>query len=668
VSGIAGIYHLDSRVVDRAVLRRMLDCMPNPDSDRIWTRSFVGLGHSQFATTREAVNEIQPTTNRSGTCCVTFDGRVDNREELIHRLRPALGKLTTPTDVQLLLHAYDVWGTECLKWVVGDFAFALWDSGQERMFCGRDTYGIRPFYYCFDGQTFLFGSDVRQIFEQPLIEVKVDDAKVAEWFSIAGRGYRVYRDLSRTFFQGIAELPFGHFLLVDRAGLHVRRYWEPSQIGTIRYSRMDDYLEHFSEVFRDAVRCRLRCQGPVGAELSGGLDSSSIVCMAQEIYNSGGVEGEQRLKTFSLAFDQLSCDERPRIRSVVQKYGLEPYYVIADQLCGLSNLSVLRGPDLLELNDPEQPHTQEAMEALYALAQKHGIRVMLCGEGAENHVMGSRLVFDSLVRNFKWWNLIGRVQTMPSYRARLSTTIKYAFTPVLPEPISRAHYYDWVYPELKQQFLPGWLTPGFRRTIMDEIDAQKFRLQNMPRFRTWGQQAQFEAFNPGNPILLKHIPLDSPLERRFPYHDRRLIEFCLAIPPEIKYQHLDDTGKLSVRGRILQRQGLRGILPEAIRESRDWVHFDDILKVRAEKYRKAYIRLFAPPVSPLVAEFGYVDGRRFWASLSAFFQNQGEREFDSAVWYWIDWVTKLEIWLQTLTVYQQHRSLRTNSVAHAYYV
>ena len=141
MSGIAGVYHLDKKPIDRPLLGRMLECIPQWGSDavRIWSDNYVGLGHRQLCTTEESLREVQPANNRAGTCWITFDGRVDNREELIKRLRNKFSKLQSATDVELVLCAYDIWGTECLKSIVGDFAFALWDANEEQLFCGRDT-------------------------------------------------------------------------------------------------------------------------------------------------------------------------------------------------------------------------------------------------------------------------------------------------------------------------------------------------------------------------------------------------------------------------------------------------------------------------------------------------------------------------------------------------
>jgi len=651
MSGIAGIYHLDDRHVDRALLQKMLACIPHRGSDavRVWTEDgSIGLGHRQLCTTPESLRETQPAVNRSGTCRVTFDGRVDNREELIDRLRPAVGKLENPTDVELLLYAYDIWGFDCLKWVIGDFAFALWDSKRRHLFCGRDSYGVRPFYYHFDGKTFTFGSESIQLFQSPGIPIEVDQEKIAEWFTWCGIQCHTYRDLTRTYFRGISELPFAHYLVVNRSGPRLNRYWDIDPTHEIRYRRKEEYDEHFLHLFREAVRCRLRSSGPVGAELSGGFDSSSIVCVAQELSRLGE-SAKNRFATFSIVFDNLECDERPLIKSVLEKYSLESHFVVADDLCSLENFS--QGTDgAIKIDSPDQFVLHKAAEALYRLAHDQNIRVMLSGDGAENHVIGANLVFDSLIRHGQWrelWNRLQVIRSESSARGSVSQLIKYGLIPLLPKPISMPFYYKWMHRQLYRPDFPEWFTPSFRNAILNEISKQSDTIRRFPRFREWGRQLEYEFLNPSRWVI--QMPFALPIERRFPYHDRRLVEFCLALPPEKKYEHLRESRKRNIRGRILQRHGLKGILPEQIRQSQLKVNYGEAYWRRFRQFGAAYVDMFAPPTLPLAAKLGYLDQQKFWQVLSDSLRRiENSQTVPPIVCRWINHITQLEIWLQAV--------------------
>jgi asparagine synthase (glutamine-hydrolysing) len=654
MSGIAGIYNLDGKPVNQTLLGRMIDCISHrgPDGARVWTDGFIGLGHRQLCTTEESLHEIQPSNNRSGTCWITFDGRVDNRKELIERLRPKIGELKAPTDVELMLYAYEVWGTECLKWIIGDFAFALWDAKKRHLFCGRDTYGIRPFYYHFDGKTFTFGSEVHQIFQNPRIPLEINEDRIVESFTYGGMFHLTYRDINQTYFRGISELPFAHYLVVNKSGLRLHRYWDVDPKYEIRYRKSEEYTEHFYHLFREIIRTQLRSCGPIGAELSGGLDSSSIVCMAQEIYRSGEIK-KQRFATFSNVFDELPCDERQQIEYIVRKYELESHYVVSDHLCGLRNLPPGTDP-VLELDGPNEFHLQKPVEELYKLAHKQGIRVMLSGEGPEIHLFGGEYVFDSLIRHFNLRELCYRLWVISTLRPfprglmdGLRKFIRLGLIPVLPESISVPAYYKWFYPWTYEPHFPDWLTPPFRSKVLEKTLEQKERLMKLRRFREWGRQAEYEALNPSNPLL--RIPLPLPMERRFPYFDRRLIEFALAIPPEQKYKHINGVRTGYGRSRVLQRGALEGILPEEIRCSRVKLAFNPVSVRRFTQFKDAYRKMFSPPSIPLVAQLGYVEHEKFWNELSDFLKAvEITQESRHPAKPWVALITELEIWLQGL--------------------
>lgn len=160
MSGITGIYHLDGRPVDPALLRRMTDIIGHrgPDGAGYWLDGPVGLGHRMLHPTPESLRETQPLLDETGNLCLTLDGRVDNREELRTALEDKGTKLRTDTDAELVLQAYECWGEECPKKIIGDFVFVIWDGRMRQLFCARDPLGVKPFYYYTDGRTFLYGS------------------------------------------------------------------------------------------------------------------------------------------------------------------------------------------------------------------------------------------------------------------------------------------------------------------------------------------------------------------------------------------------------------------------------------------------------------------------------------------------------------------------------
>ncbi len=661
MSIIAGIYQLDREPIDCALLKRMIGCRASQSraETRIQTNGFVGLGYRHFCTSGSSVGEVEPAGGDLGHYWLAFDGRIDNREELL--LKWDLDRVAEPTDGQLLLSLYKRWGPQCLKWVIGDYAFALWDGRQRHLYCGRDTYGIRPFYYHFDGKRFVFGSDCYQLLQDPTISLRIDQAKMAEWFTWCGVLNHTYGNAGNTFFRDISALPPAHYLIVNHSGIKLKRYWDADPQKDIRYRRTQDYTEHFLSLFREAVRCRLRGPAPVGAELSGGFDSSSIVCVAADLLRSEGSEN-RRLATFSLVFDQLACDERPLINAVVGKYRLESHQLAADSLCGPLGLSE-SDPSRCNINSPDQLHLLRALQALYQLAYDRGVRVMLSGEGAEQQVMGNSLVLDSLFRHFRWRELLRRVSVMmaesSSYRSVLSSTLKFGIWPVLSGKGSTRYYYPWLHPDLYAG--PGLpiLTAQFAREVSDQLVEQRERLFGFTRFKEWGKQLVYEGLTPGAGVFCNDISPNLPIERRFPFHDRRLIEYCLAIPPEEKFQHLRYCQKRNVRGRALQRNALEGVLPDEILRSQAKVNFNEISRKRMLELRGTYTDLFCPPAVPQVSRIEVVEANGFWQSISDFFAGLDKgAPFDASSYLWINRVAQLEIWLKALKEIEEERSNR----------
>lgn len=231
MSGIAAIYNLNGRPLERALLGRMTDVIAHrgPDGSGLFVDGAVGLSHQMLRTTPESLREEQPLADETGDLILTLDGRVDNRDELKAELNAKGLELRADTDAELVLRAYQAWGEECPQRIIGDFAFVIWDKRNQRFFCARDPMGIRPFYYYVDDRTFLCGSELRQILEHPTVRREPNEGMVGEYLSA------VIVDTEETLYRGVFRLPGGHALLVQPGRVRKYRYWnvEPreSDIG-----------------------------------------------------------------------------------------------------------------------------------------------------------------------------------------------------------------------------------------------------------------------------------------------------------------------------------------------------------------------------------------------------------------------------------------------------
>ena len=224
---------------------------------------------------------------------ITADARIDNRKELSKEL--GIQDKENIPDSYFILMAYKRWNEECLDKLLGDFAFAIWDKNLDKLFCARDHMGVKPFYYYLSDDLFVFGTEIKAIFTFTEIPIKLNEKKLALFFM------KDIMDKELTFYEDIKCLPAAHNLTVNKHKIVLKTYWELNPNSEIIMDSEEDYVEAFLEIFVEAVRCRLRSSVPIGFELSGGLDSSSIVCTVKEILFE-----EQKMdaiKTFSNVYE-----------------------------------------------------------------------------------------------------------------------------------------------------------------------------------------------------------------------------------------------------------------------------------------------------------------------------------------------------------------------------
>ena len=277
MSGIVGSYNLNGKPAEPTMIRRMTDRLAHrgPDGLTCWLDGLVSLGHAMLQTTPESLFERQPLCE--GSLCLTLDGRIDNRDELRTTLESHGATMRSDTDAELVLRAYQHWGNECPMHLIGDFAFAIWDATKHELFCARDQMGIRPFYYFVNDRTFLFASELRPLLDHAEVQPGLNEGMIGEYLTcqITSQEETLYRHLCR--------LPPGHCLVVSPGRFRMTRYWGFDSSKELHYGNDEAYRDHFLALLTESVRCRLRSHKPVGCYLSGGLDSSSILCLAASL-------------------------------------------------------------------------------------------------------------------------------------------------------------------------------------------------------------------------------------------------------------------------------------------------------------------------------------------------------------------------------------------------
>jgi asparagine synthase (glutamine-hydrolysing) len=297
MSGIVGIVNFDGAPIDRDLLTRLTESMAfrGPDAQQIITTGNAGFGHTMLRTTFEAGNEQQPLSF-DGKLWLTADARPDGRDELIAKLGKRFA--TPPTDAELILHAYEAWKENCVNHLIGDFAFAIWDTEARTLFCARDHFGVKPFYYTRTSNTFIFSNTLNTVRLHPLVSDELHEPAIADYL-VFGRN----QDLSSTTFHDIHRLPGGHTLSISKDSITIRRYSQITPVSPNNYDK--NRVEQFEQLLITATNDRLRTNR-VGISMSGGLDSSGIATIARDLLRENS---SSSIRACTNVYDTLFPDE-----------------------------------------------------------------------------------------------------------------------------------------------------------------------------------------------------------------------------------------------------------------------------------------------------------------------------------------------------------------------
>ena len=553
MSGIAGLYHLDGRPADPISLKRMTRAIAHrgPDGVRHWIGGPLGLGHLNLLTTPESCCEMQPLASDDGSLCLAMDGRIDNRAELRKALSSRGFDSDESGDAGLVLRAYACWGEECPSRLMGDFAFAIWDSHQKQLFCARDHVGIRPFYYYRSASLFAFGSEIRAVVAVDAVPRRLNEARVVDYLvQILERD-----DKESTFYQGVLRLPAGHYLVVGPGRFEIRDYWNLTSPPLLKLASLQEYGEAFRAVFVEAVRCRLSSTHRVGSTLSGGLDSSSVVCTIREILSA---ELSGPLHTISLVeADESKCGETPYIKEVLRGGRVVPHIVRSDEASDME-------PAMMESDEPFELSAYFCNWFIFAAAKRAGVRVLLDGISGD-HIIPPSAYLATLFRSLDWKTLAAVLsyyhQTDPS-STRWRMLARYGLAPLMP---------SWLYEGLRR-LARSHKTPGpedFRlanRAFATRMGISE-RIEHSRRQRRKTAAAgdvrilHCSSFRSGIlPFFFEQTgrrAASMGIETRHPFSDRRIIEFFLSLPLKMKCD--------VPLPKMVIRESMTGILPEEVR-------------------------------------------------------------------------------------------------------
>jgi asparagine synthase (glutamine-hydrolysing) len=560
VSGIVGIYNFDRRPVTPGELGAAVDMISHrgPDGVKLWHQDQVGLGQAMLLTTPESCHEMLPYWDADTNLAITADARLDNRDDLIQRLRLQSLPDRQLTDSYLILRAYRQWGEHCLERLLGDFAFAIWDQTNQVMFCGRDHMGVKPFVYHHSRQSFIFASEVKGVLAWPQVPRNLDEMRIAQHLCV------VAEEKVRTFYQAVVRLPAAHGLLIYPDGQRQWCYWQPDTKTELRLGSDEAYAEAFHDLFTATVHCRMRSAYRVGSMLSGGLDSSSIACIGRNYLAQTG--SKELFPTFSAVFPSLAkdypeIDERPYIKAVIDSGGFEPHNIYADQFSPLES----RAQADWHIDGPSLAFNLYMDWIIFKAAQEQGVRVLFSGQDGDSTVGYGHEYLTHLARRGRWLKMHQEAKQLAKvfYNSRVSAQFlmwQYGFRYLIPPAVWQLR--DALRPKGKKTrglAASRLINPAFAKRLglddyLHDLDCHKKRACSI---REEHASHLVDGVMEYTLETLDQLASAFSVQMRYPFCDKRLIEFCVSVPPGQRLQ----------QGwtRSIQRRGMDSVLPKEVR-------------------------------------------------------------------------------------------------------
>ena len=559
--GIAGLLSLSpgAPAPARGELEAMIARLGHrgPDGTGVRVDGPVGLAHSRLAIIDLAGGD-QPIRNEDGTVWVVFNGEIFNYVELRQGLEARGHRFYTHSDTEVINHLYEEHGERFVEHLNGQFAIALWDNAAKRLVIARDRTGIRPVFYREQGGRLAFASEVKALFALPQVSARLDPRALAEtctyWSPLA----------PRTAFAGISSLPPGHVLVAEDGRLRVSRYWDwsfPDAEGGLEADRPEaEWAEELRALLVDATRLQLRADVPVGAYLSGGLDSSIITTLIRNFTDTP-------LRTFSLTFEDAEFDEGAWQRELVDYLRTEHTSI----RCTRADIARAFPEAVFHAETPVVRTAPTPLMLLAGHVREAGYKVVLTGEGADEVFGGYDLFKEAKIRRF--WARSPGSASRPRILERLYPYLRHS-------PGSGRAFTQAFFKEGREHVdapffahIPRWTTTGrIAQFFSEDLKSQAGRWDpyeaiagtlppGIGRWPPLGRDQYVEAHTLLAGYLLSsqgdRMAMARSIEGRYPFLDHRVIEFASRLPPWLKIRGLTE--------KYLLKKSVAGLLPEGVR-------------------------------------------------------------------------------------------------------
>lgn len=564
MSAITGILYRDGRSVNPEQIKKMNDKLVHRglNGSKTWCEGSVAFGHQMLFTTQESLHEELPFVSEEMGLVITADARIDNREELSEYL--GLENNNNVSDSVFILKSYDKWGESCLDKLLGDFAFAIWDLNKEELFCARDHMGVKPFYYYLDENIFVFSTEIKALFMVPEIPYKLNQLMAAYHF------IPFAQEEVLTYYKKILRLPSAHLMKINQSHIVNKQYWELNPNLKIQLDSDEDYIKKFNDIFNEAVRCRLRSVFPIGAELSGGLDSSSVVGVAKKIRKN------YNFPTFSLISNFPEGDEKYYIQKMINSSGIEPHFLFVDEISPLNDMKKI----IWHSDRPVISANSTLFWSLYKIMQNNNIRIILNGFDGDSVLSHGQNYLKELTSDLKIKRLIQELNGISEIRNVNPVNIFFHKVVVPNIPLTLRNIIR------KNKFYEGEFILNNK-----ELDDKLNIKENYKKFynpnKNYSTAKELHHYlivqNSHQNVLELKDSLSSAffIENRYPFFDKRLIEFCYGIPTELKFKFGWD--------RLILRQAMEGVLPKEIQWRSQKKYLTAVWLQNLLKYEKKYL-------------------------------------------------------------------------------
>jgi len=499
------------------------------------------FGYLSQKHTSHQLNISQPFLNVDKDICIVVDARIDNKDELIQKLYKVSALSLDISNEELILAAYEIWGVEFAQNLIGDFAIVIWDSNKKQLICTRDRIGIKTLYYHKDNTFFSFATEILPLLNIPNYEHRPNVNSMKQFLQ-----FPTELEFSDTMYENISSLPPAHTLILENGSMTLERYWFPEKIKIDKFITFDEAKKKFYELFQNSIHCRLDTFTSTGVDLSGGLDSSSIIAMAHK-------NNISPIISCSIEYGDYECDETEYIKSMQNKLNIQNIKINGDKIDFKSMYNI----DYIYKLNPVWPNfvNSAVMIPLAERIQEKGINVVLTGLGGDETLTGSTNAISDHFKSGRWYDLFSEIIFH-------RFNIKIIYRHIILASLSKK----------QKTFIKNILSSlSFRKK---EITKENNSFVNINNNTSLEQIDHLKAitskyFSFAMNALFLRVFKRYNIEYRHPFYDTRVIEFLLSLPPGYRFKN-------GTTKRIL-REAMKDLLPKDIYTRDDKAEFSEVV-------------------------------------------------------------------------------------------